>query len=115
MAMLEIKAESFEQGIDQLSGGNQQKVVLARALATSPKLLLLDEPTRGVDIETKYQLYEQIKNLAQTTDLSVIVSSSDAEDILNLCETVHILRSGKHVSSLTRDEITEPTLLSLSS
>jgi ABC-type sugar transport system ATPase subunit len=115
MEQLEVKAESLEQGMGQLSGGTQQKVVMARALATSPKLLLLDEPTRGVDIETKYQLYGQIKHLAQTTDLSVVVASSDTEDILNLCETVHILRSGKHVSSLTRDKITEPDLLSLSS
>ncbi len=114
-SLLDVKMESIEQGVDQLSGGNQQKVVLARGLATSPRMLLLDEPTRGVDIETKYQIYDQIKKLVQATGLSVIVSSSDAEDILNLCETVHILRSGKFVSSLTREEITEPTLLSLSS
>jgi ribose transport system ATP-binding protein len=115
MEQLEVKAESIEQGIEQLSGGNQQKVAMARALATSPKLLLLDEPARGVDIATKYQLYEQIKHLAQSTDLSVVVASSDTEDILNLCETVYILRSGKHVSSLTRGKITEAALLSLSS
>ena len=93
-----------------LSGGNQQKVVMGRCLATDPSLLVLAEPTAGVDVGTRQAIYELIGQLADH-GLAVVVSSTDTTDLLALCSRVVILSHGEQTGELVGDEITEQSLL----
>ena len=88
---LGIKTGSPSQAVSSLSGGNQQKVVVAKWLATEPKVLILDEPTRGVDVGAKREIYAIIDDLAKG-GMGVILVSSELEEILNLCDAVCVVR-----------------------
>ncbi|MFF0095258.1 sugar ABC transporter ATP-binding protein [Streptomyces canus] len=105
-----IRTAGRDAPITTLSGGNQQKVVMARCLALEPEVLVLCEPTAGVDIATRLQLYDLIKEQA-AQGLGVIVSSSDVGDLLALCTRVLVLRDGQVVREIAGDAITEPTLV----
>ncbi|MGW7726995.1 sugar ABC transporter ATP-binding protein [Streptomyces canus] len=105
-----IRTAGRHAPITTLSGGNQQKVVMARCLALEPEVLVLCEPTAGVDIATRLQLYDLIKEQA-AQGLGVIVSSSDVGDLLALCTRVLVLRDGQVVREIAGDAITEPTLV----
>jgi ABC-type sugar transport system ATPase subunit len=94
-----------------LSGGNQQKVVLAKWLATNPKLLLLDEPTRGIDVNARREIYTLIERHV-ADGLAVIMASSDIPEILALCDRILVLREGEKSAEFTRDEATPESLLS---
>jgi ribose transport system ATP-binding protein len=107
---LGIRTAGFDAPITTLSGGNQQKVVMARCLALNSSVLALCEPTAGVDIGTRVQLYDLIAEQARA-GLGVIVSSSDEGDLLGMCTRVLVLRRGVIATELTGDEITEPNLL----
>ncbi|MDH6485031.1 sugar ABC transporter ATP-binding protein [Streptomyces sp. SAI-127] len=96
--------------ITTLSGGNQQKVVVARCLAQQPPVLVLCEPTAGVDIATRLQLYGLIERQADA-GMGVIVSSSDTEDLLALCTRVLVVRDGRIVREISGRDITEPALV----
>ena len=96
--------------ITTLSGGNQQKVVMARCLAQQPAVLVLCEPTAGVDIATRLQLYDLIERQADE-GMGVIVSSSDTEDLLALCTRVLVVRDGRIVREISGRDITEPALV----
>lgn len=96
--------------ITTLSGGNQQKVVMARCLAQQPPVLVLCEPTAGVDIATRLQLYDLIERQADD-GMGVIVSSSDTEDLLALCTRVLVVRDGRIVREISGRDITEPALV----
>lgn len=96
--------------ITTLSGGNQQKVVVARCLAQQPPVLVLCEPTAGVDIATRLQLYDLIERQADD-GTGVIVSSSDTEDLLALCTRVLVVRDGRIVREISGRDITEPALV----
>ncbi|MEV0227240.1 sugar ABC transporter ATP-binding protein [Streptomyces sp. NPDC050704] len=96
--------------ITTLSGGNQQKVVLARCLAQRPPVLVLCEPTAGVDIATRLQLYDLIERQAEE-GMGVIVSSSDTQDLLALCTRVLVVRDGRIVREISGRDITEPALV----
>jgi len=85
-----------------LSGGNQQKVLLARALASDPSLVILDEPTRGVDVRTKAEMYKLIRDLAHVRGLAVWFISSEIEEILHLADRIVVVRQGRIVDNLTR-------------
>jgi ribose transport system ATP-binding protein len=107
-----LKARSPDQCIRQLSGGNQQKVVFARALACSPQLLLLDEPTRGIDVGAKYDIYTLIRQIsAQGT--GILIASSDLLELIGLCDRILILRAGKLIQSVPAAGLREEDLLSL--
>ena len=93
---LGIKATSIRQSITDLSGGNQQKVLLARALASAPKLLVLDEPTRGVDVGTKAEIYELLRDLAKQ-GIAICFISSELEEILALAQRIVVVRQGRIV------------------
>ena len=108
---LEVKVASADDLITTLSGGNQQKVVLGRALAGEPKTLLLAEPTAGVDIGTRQAIYTLIGWLADETGLSVIVTSTDATDLIAMCGRVLVVGQGEQVGELRGDEITERNLM----
>src|ERR1700677_1427627 len=107
---LGIKTGSPSQVVNSLSGGNQQKVVVAKWLATEPKVLILDEPTRGVDVGAKREIYAVIDDLAKG-GMGVILVSSELEEILNLCDAVCVVRRGRIVKTLSRDELSQETIM----
>ena len=90
---LRIATDSIEKHAEKLSGGNQQKVVLAKCLFADADLLLLDEPTRGVDVGAKTEIYDIIRNLADA-GTSVAVFSSELEEVLGICDRIFLLFSG---------------------
>jgi simple sugar transport system ATP-binding protein len=97
--LLQIKTASRETLIKQLSGGNQQKVILARWLATDPDFLILDEPTRGIDVGTKTEIQKLVIQLAQDGK-SLIFISSEIEEMLRTCNRMAVLRDGKKIGEL---------------
>jgi monosaccharide-transporting ATPase len=110
MTRLRIKAASPDQAVGDLSGGNQQKVLLARLLATEPKVLLLDEPTRGIDVGAKAEVQSLIDELA-AEGLGVVLVSSDAEELIEGADRVVVLRDGVVVGTLTGEQVTTEDLL----
>jgi ribose transport system ATP-binding protein len=109
---LSIRMADDRQMIGTLSGGNQQKVLFARALMTKPKLLLLDEPTHGVDVGAKSDIYEIVSRAAED-GLAVIMASSEIPEIMALCDRVAVLSLGRLVGVIERSDLTEERLLSL--
>jgi ribose transport system ATP-binding protein len=107
---LEVKASGPGALISTLSGGNQQKVVLGRCLAREPELLVLSEPTAGVDIGTRVAIYDLIAGLA-AEGLTVVVSSSDMGDLLAMCTRIVVLREGDVVAELGAEGLTEHALV----
>lgn len=90
---LSIRASSIEQIVGELSGGNQQKVLLARGLQTNPKVLILDEPTRGVDIGSKNEIYRIIDSLTKE-GTAVLMVSSDLPEVLGMSDRILVIRDG---------------------
>ena len=107
---LRVKTPSLEQPVINLSGGNQQKVVLAKWLATGPKVLLLDEPTRGIDINAKREIYRLIDELAQA-GLGVVMVSSELPEILGIADRIMVLCEGRKTAEFRRDEATEENVV----
>lgn len=108
--LLSIKTPSGNQKIKNLSGGNQQKVILARALATNPTLLMLDEPTRGIDIGTKTEIQKLVIKLAGE-GMSVIFISSELDEMLRACSRLVILRDKKVVGEVEGDDISDAKIM----
>ncbi|MFN8677146.1 MAG: sugar ABC transporter ATP-binding protein [Thermomicrobiales bacterium] len=108
---LQIKAPRLWQSVSSLSGGNQQKVVIAKWLALDPDLLILDEPTRGIDIGTKFELYRLIDGFA-ARGKAVLLVSSELPEILALADRVLVMRNGAIVAELPHAEATEEAILS---
>jgi len=94
-----VKLESAAAEVWRLSGGNQQKVVLAKWLGTEPRILMLDEPTRGVDIGAKADIYELLRKL-RDEGLTILVSSSETPELLSLCDRILVLYRGAIAGSL---------------
>jgi monosaccharide-transporting ATPase len=107
---ISIKCSSADQPIQELSGGNQQKVLLARWLCTNPKLLILDEPTRGIDVGAKRDIQVLVRQLADE-GLAVLLISSELEEIIAHSDRVVTLRDGRSVAELPGDDITEDALM----
>ncbi len=107
---LRLKAASPEIEAGSLSGGNQQKVVLGKWLATKPDVLILDEPTRGVDVNAKYEIYTTINELAKQ-GIAIIMVSSELPEIINMCDNVCVVRAGQLVGKLTKDELTQEEIM----
>jgi len=110
MADLQIHARGTSQKVGELSGGNQQKVVLAKFLARRPKLLLLDEPTRGIDVGTKAEIYSLIQELAEA-GAAVLVVSSELPELLGLCHRIILLHQGRLAGEVAAEVATEEQLL----
>jgi ribose transport system ATP-binding protein len=102
-AALGIRAANVGVPAGGLSGGNQQKVLLSRLLATTPKILILDEPTRGVDIGAKSEIYSIIDNLAKS-GTAILVISSDLPEIIGICDRVIVMRAGHIAGEIERTE-----------
>ncbi|AHI01109.1 sugar ABC transporter ATP-binding protein [Kutzneria viridogrisea] len=112
MRRLRIKAASQEQRVSELSGGNQQKVMLARWLAMSPKVLLLDEPTRGIDVGAKAEVQALVDELADQ-GLGIVLVSSDLEEVVEGADRVVVLREGASVAELTGDQVSVDSVLAV--
>ena len=109
--ILQIRTAGRETPIKQLSGGNQQKVILARWLLTNPELLILDEPTRGIDVGTKTEIQKLVLKLA-TEGMSVIFISSEIEEMIRTCQRMVVMRDKKKVGELESDEISQNNIMS---
>lgn len=112
IAALHLHASSTEATIDSLSGGNQQKLLLARALRHQPELLLLDEPTAGVDVGAKAEIHALIGQLAER-GAGIVLASSDLPELLALCDLIVALRGGAAVGLVAAADATEPRLAGL--
>jgi len=109
---LQVPAARMNLPAEALSGGNQQKVVLGKWLATRPRVLILDEPTRGVDVAAKSEIHRRIRQLA-SQGLATLVISSELPEILRLCDRILVMREGRITGELTRDQATEKKVLEL--
>lgn len=108
--LLNIKTPNIEKKIGELSGGNQQKVLLARWLVTEPKLLILDEPTRGIDIGSKREIEQLILKLSRE-GMSILFISSEYEEMIRCCDRIIVLRDRISVGELTENQITEDNIM----
>jgi len=110
VAMMRIKTSSTKELVQNLSGGNQQKVVLGRCILAEPKILLLDEPTRGVDVGTKREIYRFISDFAGRRG-AVVMVSSELEEIMGVSDRILVFRKGRLASVLARSEATQKKLM----
>ncbi len=111
---LSIRTPSAEQLVGNLSGGNQQKVVLGKWLASDSKILILDEPTRGIDVGAKQEIYKLINTLAES-GIGIIVISSEMEEILGLTDRMLILYEGKFMTRLEKEAYSQERVLQFAS
>ena len=110
--LLSIRMASPEQAAGQLSGGNQQKVVLARWLALRPKILIVDEPTRGIDIGSKVEVHNLLIDMAKQ-GIAVIVISSELPEILAVSDRIVTMREGRVTGEIARTEATQEILMAM--
>jgi inositol transport system ATP-binding protein len=111
---LNIKTPTMDQIINNLSGGNQQKVLIARWLLAQPKILILDEPTRGIDVGAKAEIYRLISELANR-GVAIIMVSSELPEILGMSDRVMVMHGGRITGILDKEEANQETILSLAS
>jgi ribose transport system ATP-binding protein len=109
---MRIKTPSPGQWVKFLSGGNQQKVVMGKWLALAPRVLLMDEPTRGVDIGAKEEIYQLMEGLA-AAGRAVLFASSELEEIIGVADRVLVMHEGRLTGELVGDQITENTIMHL--
>ncbi len=107
---INVKANSIEQVVGSLSGGNQQKVVLAKWMLTQPDVLILDEPTRGIDVGAKYEIYCVINDLAKAGK-AVIVISSEMPEIIGTCDRTYVINEGQIAGELDKEELTQEKIM----
>ncbi len=108
--LINVKANSIDQTVGSLSGGNQQKVVLAKWMLTEPDVLILDEPTRGIDVGAKYEIYCAINDLAKAGK-AVIVISSEMPEIIGTCDRTYVLNEGQIAGELSKEELTQEGIM----
>jgi rhamnose transport system ATP-binding protein len=104
-----LQAGRLEQRVDTLSGGNQQKVVLGKWLNTEPSLLILDEPTRGIDVGAKAEVRQKIDALA-ANGMGVLLISSELPEIMGMSDRILVMRNGRIVTEFVRSEFTEEAI-----
>ncbi len=108
---LDVRAPSLDAEVSSLSGGNQQKVVMSRVLLSEPSLIIADEPTQGVDVGARAEIYRILREVAEA-GTPVVVSSSDAKELEGLCDTVVVMSRGQIVATLHDDDVTEERMIS---
>ena len=109
---MRVKANSVNDLVDSLSGGNQQKVVIARTLNYHPSVVILDEPTKGIDIGAKAEIYQLINNLAEQ-GAAIILISSELPEMMGLCDRYVVLAEGRVAGELTKEEATDSKIMDL--
>jgi inositol transport system ATP-binding protein len=107
---LKIRASSIQQKVLNLSGGNQQKVVIGKVLLSNPKIIILDEPTRGIDVGAKFEIYKLINEL-KAKGLAVIIISSELPEILGMSDRILVLSKGKQTAILSKSEATQEKIM----
>jgi ABC-type sugar transport system ATPase subunit len=107
---LDVRSAGMGTEIRYLSGGNQQKVLIGRALAVEPRVLIVDEPTRGVDIGAKQEIYALIEQLV-ARGVAIVLISSEMEEVLRLSDRIVVLRRGRVATTLGREEASEDTIM----
>ena len=107
---INVKTNSIHQPVGSLSGGNQQKVVLAKWMMTLPDVLILDEPTRGIDVGAKYEIYCVINELAKAGK-AVVIISSEMPEIIGTCDRVYVLNEGHIAGELNREELSQERIM----
>ncbi len=110
LSRMRTRYNDLAQGIEELSGGNQQKIVIARALALTPDVLILDEPTRGVDVGAKYEIAQILFELTERGQ-SLLVMSSDLPELIGLCDRIYVLSEGKITREFTRSEFSQEAIM----
>jgi ABC-type sugar transport system ATPase subunit len=110
VSRLSIRLRSLNDGVGTLSGGNQQKVVLAKWLMTQPKVLLLDEPTRGIDVGAKHDIYEQMNQLA-AAGIAIVLITSELRELLAMSDRILVMSRGRITAELTREEATQESVM----
>jgi L-arabinose transport system ATP-binding protein len=109
---LSVRTPSLQQTIGLLSGGNQQKAILGRWLSENVRVLMLDEPTRGIDVGAKREIYEIIYELAEQ-GVGILLVSSELPEVLGVCDRILVMREGALVGELPREEATEENVIRL--
>ncbi|MCS7252354.1 MAG: ATP-binding cassette domain-containing protein, partial [Thermoflexus sp.] len=109
---LRIRIADLEQPVGTLSGGNQQKVVVARGLAIQPRVLILDEPTRGIDVGTKAEIHRLMDELA-AQGMGILMISSELPEILGMSDRILVMRAGRLMGELWRDEATQERVMAM--
>ncbi len=105
-----LKCRDYQQLVSELSGGNQQKVVLSKWLANNPAILILDEPTRGIDVNAKKQIYELIFELKKAK-VGIIVVSSELVELLGIADRIYVMREGRLMTELVNDQLTDGVVM----
>lgn len=108
-----IKIASPENPVSALSGGNQQKVVISKALMTGPRVLLMDEPSRGIDIGAKAEVFRVMRQLA-AEGLGIVFVTSDLEEVLSLSDRIIVMSNGRITGEFSKEEVTETKLVTAS-
>jgi len=106
IGQLNIRAYSTEQVVNKLSGGNQQKVVVSKWLASKPRVLIMDEPTRGIDVGAKAEIHRLMSELAQQ-GMAILMISSELPEVLGMSDRILVMRQGQLVAEFARDEATQ--------
>jgi ribose transport system ATP-binding protein len=109
---LNIRLHTVEQKVASLSGGNQQKIMVAKWLNTSPKVFILDEPTRGIDVGAKTEIHNMLRQLA-SENTGIIIISSELPEIVGMCDRVIVMRENKVMGEIEGDAITEESIMKL--
>ena len=107
---MHVKTPSLETAIQGLSGGNQQKVLLAKWMLRDPDVLILDEPTRGIDVGAKFEIYRLMTDLVKEGK-TVIMVSSELPELIGMCDRIYIMTKGRITGCLSKDEFSQETIM----
>ena len=110
-----IKTPTLHQLIRNLSGGNQQKVILGRWMAAESELIIFDEPTRGIDIGAKYEIYKLMNDLVEKEGKSIIMISSEMEELMGMSDRILVLAEGELTGELAKEEFSQETIMTYAS
>lgn len=109
---MRVKAPTLDTTVDALSGGNQQKVVLAKWMLRNPEILILDEPTRGIDVGAKFEIYKLMSDLAREKK-GIIMISSELPELLGMCDRIYVMAKGRITGELSRNDFTQENIMKL--
>ena len=107
---MNVKTPSMDTEISKLSGGNQQTVLLARWMLCDPEIMILDEPTRGIDVGAKFEIYKLITGMVKENK-AVIMVSSELPELLGMCSRIYIMCQGRISGCITREEFSQETIM----
>ena len=106
-----IKTPSLNQLVKNLSGGNQQKVILGRWLAADSEVIIFDEPTRGIDVGAKYEIYKLMNDLVENQGKAILMISSEMEELMGMSDRIIVLSEGNMTGELNKDEFSQETIM----